>query len=91
MKENATGRLCVWKRIPYARKEDVDGVLKEVHLLRSLNSPYIVKYLATHTFSDAICIEMEYCEKGDLAKFITKMKERGTNLSRQVCFSFSLS
>ncbi len=38
--------------------------------MKNLNSPYIVKYYNSFTEKNKLFIVMEYCPRGDLAKFI---------------------
>ena len=45
---------------------------EEVHLLRKLDHPGIVKYHEHFIVDDTLCVVMAYCEGGDLAQVIKK-------------------
>lgn len=44
--------------------------INEVHILASLDSPFIVKYFDSFVEHKVLNIVMEFCEKGDLSKLI---------------------
>ena len=46
--------------------------LKEVSILASINSPYIVKYMDSFIEGNKLYLIMEYCEKGDISTYITE-------------------
>jgi serine/threonine protein kinase len=58
-----------------------DNAKAEASTLRSISHPNIVAYvdvfLATEQGLLQVCTVMEFCEKGDLAVFLGKTKERG--------------
>ena len=44
--------------------------MNEAKIMKDLNSPYIIKYERSFVQKTKLYIVMEYCSKGDLAKFI---------------------
>lgn len=61
-------------------KEQHDAV-REVHIMASLDSPYVVRYFDSFLDEGLLCIVMELCDRGDLSRMIRKQKERlGTPL-----------
>jgi NIMA (never in mitosis gene a)-related kinase len=45
-----------------------------VHILASLDSPYIVKYYDSFIENKILYIVMEYCEMGDLSKVLNTQR-----------------
>jgi len=45
--------------------------IREVSILASISSPYIVKYKDSFIEDGKLCLIMEYCEKGDIGSYIT--------------------
>jgi NIMA (never in mitosis gene a)-related kinase len=44
--------------------------LNEVNILSKLDNQYIVKYFDSFIDKNILCIIMEYCENGDLYKYL---------------------
>lgn len=78
---NGTKQVLVLKQISLfnLRKEEVEEVNKEAKILSSLNSKYIVKYFDSWIENSTLNIIMEYCEKGDLGKYIKSVKDNKTD------------
>lgn len=74
---NGTKQVFVLKQISLfnLRKEEVEEVNKEAKILSCLNSKYIVKYFDSWIENSTLNIIMEYCEKGDLGKYIKSVKD----------------
>ena len=74
----------------YALKEisqyDEDAI-NEIKILSNINHDNIIKYYESFTYTDKtfnkekLCIIMEYCEYGDLRKFINNHKVNNTKIS----------
>ena len=54
--------------------EELSEALKEAEILKTLDSPYIVKYIESFTDNGMLCIVMEYAEGGDLAQKIVERR-----------------
>lgn len=71
-------QVLVWKEINYSQmSEDSKQMLVvEVNLLRQLRHEFIVRYYdrIIDKAKSMLFIVMEYCEGGDLATYIQKMK-----------------
>ena len=72
-----------------ARPELVSRAYKEIQLLRDLSHPNIVELIDVFQISNQICFIMEYCEGGELKKYIQEMgylsEEEVINFSLQIC------
>jgi len=71
-------QVLVWKEIEYSQLSEAtkQNLVLEVNLLRELRHDSIVRYydrIVDKTRS-TLYIIMEYCEAGDLASYIRKMK-----------------
>ena len=58
-------------------KNETDKIMSEVKILSSINSNYVVKYYDSFIEDQNLNIIMEYCEKGDLSKFIEEHESKG--------------
>lgn len=70
--DNSTGRIVAVKQIPLEDKimEEVDKLMQEVHLLRELQSPQVVKYEGFVRSENFLSIVIEYVENGSLLNTI---------------------
>lgn len=70
--------MLVWKEIEYSRLSEPakQNLVQEVNLLRELRHGNIVRYYdrVIDKTRSTLFIVMEYCEGGDLATYISKMK-----------------
>merc|ERR1740127_224050 len=64
-----------------ASHKEQQAAMREGQLLASLKHPYIVRYRENFTDSGWLCILMDYCEGGDLAKQIKDAKQRRKPIS----------
>jgi len=46
--------------------------IREVHIMASMDSPYIVKYYDSFIDSGLLCIVMEFCDRGDVSRMVKK-------------------
>ena len=68
-------QLYVLKKIPILQtssKEEIIQIKNEAKYLASINSDYIVKYYDSFEKNNMLYIIMEYCEGGDLDKYLHK-------------------
>merc|ERR1719310_769059 len=63
--------------ISRASKQEKEDAVKESQVLSSLKHPYIVRYRESFHEDGWLCIVMDYCEGGDLADKIKKMRQSG--------------
>lgn len=79
IKRKSDGKILCWKEMNYGKMSDKEKQLlvSEVNILRELDHPNIVKYhdRILHKEKHTIYIIMEYCEKGDMALMIRKLKK----------------
>ncbi|CAK0902000.1 unnamed protein product [Prorocentrum cordatum] len=87
VKETASGSTYVAKCVSMTalNEHDQDLAHQEVFLLETLSHPYIVAYRASFLVEEVLVIVMEYCDAGDLRKFIKeKAKAKEHILEAQV-------
>jgi len=79
IKRKSDGRILVWKELNYGKmsEKEKQQVVSEVNILRDLRSPNIVRYYdrIIDKEKSKIFIIMEYCEKGDMAQLIRKLRK----------------
>ncbi|CDW71297.1 serine threonine-protein kinase nek2 [Stylonychia lemnae] len=87
IKRKSDGKTLVWKEMNYGRMSDKEKQLlvSEVNILRELDHPNIVKYYERilNKEKQIILIVMEYCDKGDMALMIRKLKRDRDYLPEQ--------
>jgi len=75
------GKLLVWKEMDYGTMSETEKqmLVSEVNLLRELKHHNIVRYYdrIIDRSHSTLYIIMEFCEGGDLATLISKMKREG--------------
>lgn len=62
----------------------------EASLLKNLNHPHIVEYIENFIEDGTFIIIMEYCEEGDLAFHVSRMKKKGENFSEDLILNWFL-
>jgi len=68
--------VCKMVDVSQASTKETQDAIKEGRLLASFKHPYIVRYKESFIDSGWLCILMDYCEGGDLAKQIEHAKKR---------------
>ena len=66
----------------YAMKEISEfdeSIINEINILSNINNHNVVKYYSSFEHNDKLYILMEYCENGDLRKFIEEFKQNKQN------------
>jgi hypothetical protein len=86
--ELSTGTQFVSKIIPIQSADSVDMVQKEMAILKTLQSPFIVQYVESYQKHGSFYIVMEFCDKGDLKDYITLAAQRKLIPTIDVCPSF---
>ena len=56
-------------------KEQLQSAIDECNVLKSLNHPYIIKYIESFYESEYLCIVTEYSDCGDMGKFIKSQEK----------------
>lgn len=71
------------------KPESISRAYKEIQLLRDLNHPNIVKLIDVFPISNQICFVMEYCQGGELKKYVRDQgglnEDEVVSLSLQLC------
>lgn len=62
-----TGAVVAVKIIPLTDNDEIEGIQKEIAILRDCNHPNIVKYYGSCRAADALWIAMEYCAGGSVS------------------------
>jgi NIMA (never in mitosis gene a)-related kinase 1/4/5 len=72
-----TGKMYVMKKIQLegTTREEKSSAVKEVKLLASLRSKYVVQYFDSFSENDVLYLVMEWCRKGDLQQYLRKQKK----------------
>ena len=83
-------QVYVLKQIPLLGldKEQLDEANREASIMASLNVPYLVKYLESFVENNRLNIIMEYCDGGDLAKYLKQNKATGKFLKEDKVWNF---
>ncbi len=69
-------------------KKEIDDVRNEAKILSSLTFDYIVKYYSSFLENNTLNIIMEYCESGDLAKYLSIKRGLVTTLNEDLVWKF---
>ena len=71
-----TGKMYVVKKIQLdgTTRDEKSSAVKEVNLLASLRSKYVVRYFDSFMDSEILYLVMEWCRKGDLQQYLRKQK-----------------
>lgn len=64
--------------------------MKEAELLKQLKHPHIVEYIDSFIEDGFFIIVMEYCEEGDLAYHIKKMREKKQHFTEELVLNWFL-
>ena len=91
IKENEI-KEYVLKQIPLIglTKTEMNYIENESKLLSKLNSKYIVKYIESFNEDNKLNIVMEYCNEGDLGKFLLEQKKKVNHLSEELIWKIFL-
>ncbi|XP_053993403.1 probable serine/threonine-protein kinase nek2 [Hylaeus volcanicus] len=85
-------KLLVWKKIKYYNMEDAEKrqLAQEVELLQSLWHTNIVRYVGKINDKSTACIYliMEYCDGGDLGRYLSYTVKKGHYLPEELILSW---
>ncbi|KAA6382304.1 MAG: hypothetical protein EZS28_022169 [Streblomastix strix] len=79
--EIGTGKQCAWKRITIANSQDRRMVLSEVEMLSRVRGEFLVSFVGSFEDNQDFYILMEYCDKGDLRKYLNDIIENNQIIS----------
>ena len=81
VRRKADGNIYALKKVKLQNLSDKEkqNALNEVRILASVKSPFVISYKEAfiEEESEALCIVMEYADKGDLYQKITQFKKMG--------------
>ena len=70
--------------------KDLKSAQKEAQLLKDLKHPHIVQYIESLIDDDIFIIIMEYCEEGDLAHHVKRMRNKKEYFSEDLILNWFL-
>ncbi|KAA6387700.1 MAG: putative CAMK family protein kinase [Streblomastix strix] len=82
-------KLVAVKSIIFKGEEELAASLNEVKIMEQMQSQFIVQYYGCYTKENKLFIVMEYCLKGDLQKYITRLKEENRIISDEEFFDIA--
>ncbi|KAA6378738.1 MAG: hypothetical protein EZS28_025734 [Streblomastix strix] len=82
--ENTTGKECAWKRITITSDEDRRLAQLELEMLQRVRGDNLVQFLGSFEDKHEFFILLEYCDQGDLRKFLVDLKENKQTLTEDV-------
>ena len=87
--KKGTNDLYVIKQISLfgLTEEEIKDVKLEAQILSSINSPYVVRYYDSFEEKNFLNIIMEYCNGGDLAKFIEEKQSKNEKLKEDLIWN----
>ncbi|KAK8792052.1 hypothetical protein WA158_005429 [Blastocystis sp. Blastoise] len=74
--------MKVLKKADIYRRNQVEHTHNEIHVLHTIESPFIVRFYYFYNFEDRICLVTEFCNGGDLFFQLKKHKILDENLVR---------
>jgi serine/threonine protein kinase len=54
--------------------EESDAIFREVDVMKTIKSKYVVDFLGNYFYKNAIWIAMELCDRGSVESLIVKLK-----------------
>ena len=67
--------ILIIKEVSGLNKREIESAQNEIKILKEVHHDNVVKYVDDFTEPDQFIIVMEYCEGGDLEKYIRNLKE----------------
>ncbi|CAE8638220.1 unnamed protein product, partial [Polarella glacialis] len=81
--EDGSKIVCKMVDVSQASAKETQDAVKEGRLLAAFKHPYIVRYRESFIDSGWLCILMDYCEGGDMAKQIEVSKRKGHQIPEE--------
>ncbi|KAA6396328.1 MAG: putative protein serine/threonine kinase [Streblomastix strix] len=81
--EKATGQQCAWKRITITSDEDRRLAQLELEMLQRVRGDNLVQLLGSFEDKYEFFILMEYCDRGDLRKYMNGLVEKGESIDEE--------
>mmetsp|Transcript_7001 Transcript_7001/g.12252 ORF Transcript_7001/g.12252 Transcript_7001/m.12252 type:complete len:832 (-) Transcript_7001:26-2521(-) len=66
----ADGKECAVKRLEVSQEKQMNSVLREIDIMKGVDSPQIVEYYNNYWWKKEIWIVMEFCGKGSLSSVL---------------------
>ncbi|KAA6383240.1 MAG: putative NEK protein kinase, partial [Streblomastix strix] len=82
--EIASGKQLVWKKMAIVNDDDRKMATSESEMLRNNKSEFLVEYYGSFEDESEFYIMMEYCNKGDLRKYINQLRQLGAVISEDM-------
>ena len=92
VKKKNDNNIYVLKQIPFDNltHKQKSEVKQEAKILSLINSIYVVKYYESFEENNCLNIVMEYCDGGDLLKFLEKNKKTNILLKKELVWKLFL-
>jgi len=92
MSKSDPTKVCVLKQISLKglKEKEKEDFKNESKILKSLNSKYVVKYFDSFEEDNNLNIVMEFCDSGDLCKFLDYHRLNKKPLSEDLIWNFFL-
>ena len=71
-------------------EKDLQNAQKEAEVLKQLKHPHIVDYIESFIHDGTFIIIMEYCEEGDLAFHVKRMRQKKEYFSEDLVLNWFL-
>ena len=80
VRRKADGELLALKSMAVHSAKDRALARNEIEILRKLSHPHVVRFEDTFVLGQDVCIVMQFCEGGDLARLIGEQRSAGRKL-----------
>ena len=87
-RKNNPDQIYVAKKTNNLSEDAMQSARKEAELLKDLRHPHIVSFVESFIDKGVFIIIMEYCEEGDLAGHIDKLKKRKMNFPEDLILNW---
>ena len=80
VRRKADGELLALKSMAVHSAKDRALARNEIEILRKLSHPHVVRFEDSFVLGQDVCIVMQFCEGGDLARLICEQRSAGRRL-----------
>lgn len=80
VRRRTDGLLLALKTVVIASSKDRELALNEIHILRALDHPHIVRFVDSFVADEELCIAMDYCAGGDLTELLNRQRAASKRL-----------